>query len=145
MLFIFSKKTDDRNLITISDLLKLLLSDKRQPVPMMEVHGPSVTYSLFCDIDMLFCLKSHAWPNIAKHWLVRFRPSGWPSPDIIPNIVSQGCLLVPVWSKSAYSEGNYLNGDLAFLFRKKTIGPSFKSHAIALLCVVENLVKGNTK
>ena len=37
-----------------------------------------------------------AWPEPAMEWLVRPRPSGWPSPDLIVDIFESGCHLAPV-------------------------------------------------
>ena len=37
-----------------------------------------------------------AWPEPAMEWLIRPRPSGWPSPDLIMEIFDSGCHLAPV-------------------------------------------------
>ena len=37
-----------------------------------------------------------AWPEPAMEWLVRTRPSGWPSPDLVQEIFDSGCHLAPV-------------------------------------------------
>ncbi|XP_078365083.1 uncharacterized protein LOC144649472 [Oculina patagonica] len=37
-----------------------------------------------------------AWPEPAMEWLVRPRPSGWPSPELVQEIFDAGCHLAPV-------------------------------------------------
>ena len=37
-----------------------------------------------------------AWPEPAMEWLVRSRPTGWPSPDLVMEIFDSGCHLAPV-------------------------------------------------
>ena len=37
-----------------------------------------------------------AWPDPAMEWLVRPRPSGWPSSDLVQEIFESGCHLAPV-------------------------------------------------
>lgn len=37
-----------------------------------------------------------AWPEHAMEWLVRPRPSSWPSPDLIQDIIESGCHIAPV-------------------------------------------------
>lgn len=37
-----------------------------------------------------------AWPEAAMEWLVRPRPSGWPSSDLVMEIFDSGCHLAPV-------------------------------------------------
>ena len=37
-----------------------------------------------------------AWPEPAMEWLVRPRPSGWPSSDLVMEIFDSGCHLAPV-------------------------------------------------
>ncbi|XP_078365088.1 cyclic GMP-AMP synthase-like receptor 2 [Oculina patagonica] len=37
-----------------------------------------------------------AWPEPAMEWLIRQRPSGWPSPELIQEIFDAGCHLAPV-------------------------------------------------
>ena len=38
----------------------------------------------------------NAWPEPAMEWLVRPRPSGWPSPERVQEIFDSGCHLAPV-------------------------------------------------
>lgn len=36
-----------------------------------------------------------AWPEPAMEWLVRLRPSGWLSPELVQEIFDSGCHLAP--------------------------------------------------
>jgi hypothetical protein len=59
-------------------------------------HGPSISNSS-CgdDIDLVPCLKCESWPKIARAW----KCFGWPSQEMINEIVKQGCYIVPVGIK----------------------------------------------
>ena len=37
-----------------------------------------------------------AWPEPAMEWLVRSRPCGWPSSELVQEVFDSGCLLAPV-------------------------------------------------
>ncbi|CAG2244021.1 unnamed protein product [Mytilus edulis] len=59
------------------------------------------------DLDLVPCLKSATWPKIASEWIQRKRKYGWPSQEIINDMESQGCHLVPT---SAITElCNFIN------------------------------------
>ena len=45
-----------------------------------------------------------AWPEPAMEWLVRSRPSGWPSPDLVQEILNSGCHLAPVGRGTRFEE-----------------------------------------
>ena len=63
-------------------------------------HGPSISSSC-CgnDIDLVPYLKCESWPEITIEWICRKRCFGWPSQEMINEIVKQGCYIVPVGSK----------------------------------------------
>ena len=44
------------------------------------------------------------WPERAKDWLVRFRPNGWPSPELVQDILERGCHLAPVGRGKRFGE-----------------------------------------
>src|SRR6218665_1722530 len=44
--------------------------------------------------DMVFSVQCPYWPSEAQEWVTRHRPHGWPSKDLIDEIVSEGCFLV---------------------------------------------------
>ena len=66
----------------------------------MFLHGPSISISP-CgdDVDIVPYLKCESWPVIAREWICRKRCFGWPSQEMINEIVKQGCYIVPVGSK----------------------------------------------
>ena len=45
-----------------------------------------------------------AWPEPAMEWLVRPRPSGWPSPELVQEIFDSGCHLAPVGRGNRFEE-----------------------------------------
>ena len=45
-----------------------------------------------------------AWPEPAMEWLVRTRPSGWSSPELVQEIFDSGCHLVPVGRGKRFEE-----------------------------------------
>ena len=65
------------------------------------IHGPARTFHCgqhaTSERDHITVFKyPKAWPEMAMEWLVRPRPSGWPSPDLVPEIFDSGCHLAPV-------------------------------------------------
>ncbi|CAC5389053.1 unnamed protein product [Mytilus coruscus] len=91
-----------------------------------EPHGPAMSAST-CgeDFDLVYCIKSVNWPNIASEWVIRKRKYGWPSQEMIQNIQSQGCHLVPVSSKvdARLTEDNEWR--LSFSFAERELVHSF--------------------
>ena len=45
-----------------------------------------------------------AWREPAMEWLVRSRPSGWPSPELVQEIFDSGCHLAPVGRGNRFEE-----------------------------------------
>ena len=45
-----------------------------------------------------------AWPEAAMEWLVRPRPSGWPSSELVQEIFEAGCHLAPVGRGKRFKE-----------------------------------------
>lgn len=103
----FSTLTANGNLISNKEFFNTGWSYDVNEVNIFEIHGPCTSDPVLVNHDLANCLKCHSWPTIAKQWLLRFRPSGWPSQKIVSEIISQGCLLVPVGSKSSCSEGHF--------------------------------------
>lgn len=114
------------------DLYDFLLDEFSFMEPVLEVHGPSFCFPKLMDIDIVTCIKCYTWPSVARKWISRFRPTGWPSDDIISNSFSQGILLVPVGSKSACGESNPLEWRFSFSLVEKLLVHSF-NHC-QLLC-----------
>ena len=46
--------------------------------------------------DYVPCLHCVKWTTLAEAWAVRKRPADWPQQEIISEIVSEGCYVVPV-------------------------------------------------
>ena len=72
----------------------------------IEQHGPAATAhmggmgmtgtDLPSEIDMVFAVPYPVkWPSVAKEWLTRKRPSGWPAHNLIQEIKEDGCTLIP--------------------------------------------------
>ena len=59
---------------------------------------PAITTELLNnkEIDFVASLHCDTWPSAAEEWPHRHRPSGWPTPDLIQEVMSHGCELVPV-------------------------------------------------
>ena len=64
------------------------------------VKKPSISSSS-CgyDCDFVPYLKCESWPEIAREWICRKRCFGWPSQEMINEIVKLGCYIVPVGIK----------------------------------------------
>lgn len=124
--------TDHGNVIASDDFMNFLYSKEERDHALTEIHGPSLSHSLFSEVDIVHCLKCHTWPNVAKKWLLRYRPSGWPSHDIISKVVTAGVLLVPIGSKSSNNEGNPLEWRFSFSLSEKLLVSSL-NHC-QLLC-----------
>src|SRR6218665_2521454 len=62
-----------------------------------EVNGPAVTadvgWSAFT-FDKVYSVRCPYWPPEEQEWRTRYRRHGWPSKDLIDEIVSDGCFLV---------------------------------------------------
>ncbi|XP_063411863.1 uncharacterized protein LOC134694746 [Mytilus trossulus] len=112
------------NIIASDDFLDYISTKEELNDALSEIHGPSLSHSFFSEIDIVPCLKCHTWPSVAKQWLLRYRPSGWPSHDIICKVVTEGVLLVPVGSKSSSSEGNPLEWRFSFSLSEKLLASS---------------------
>ena len=79
----------------------------------MTSHGPAVTATMagpglfgtsivFEGIDMVFAVPYPLpWPDLAKEWVNRRRPSGWPSQKLVNDVIADGCTLVPKGSKGS--------------------------------------------
>ena len=73
----------------------------------VELHGPSVTLldtkgSL--DRDLCIAIRFSDWPDPAKDWPTRKRPSGWPNDALINDVVQHGHFMVPVGQRGRFHE-----------------------------------------
>ena len=70
----------------------------------IRIHGPAI-FTPFYDSgcfykmssrDEVFCIRCLSWPSEAIEWVRRRRENGWPSKEMISDLVKIGCDLVPV-------------------------------------------------
>ncbi|KAK3095010.1 hypothetical protein FSP39_009130 [Pinctada imbricata] len=91
------------------------------------VQGPVVTtWSDTVEVDNAICLKSDEWPQVAKDCIYRLHKRGWPSTDVLEEMVKYGCILVPIGAKE--SQFHNLQWRLSFSMAEKTLCHSM-SHA----------------
>jgi len=60
-------------------------------------HGPAITSALGLSalaFDNVYSVQCPYWPSEAHEWQTRHRSHGWPSKDLIDEIVKEGCFLV---------------------------------------------------
>ncbi|KAJ8304711.1 LOW QUALITY PROTEIN: hypothetical protein KUTeg_018294 [Tegillarca granosa] len=84
-------------------------------------HGPCALYDIGfnIEVDTLICLSCNTWPRVATEWIARVRINNWPSPDLISDIVRDGCLLVPIGNPN--SQESYLEWRLSFSLAEKNL------------------------
>ena len=75
--------------------------DGQSSVSSYELHGPvrklqSHGFPCFEEDQTGVFKYPIAWPEPAMEWLVRPRRSGWPSPELVQEILESGCHLAPV-------------------------------------------------
>ncbi|XP_052085904.1 uncharacterized protein LOC127723365 [Mytilus californianus] len=117
----YPTRTMNGKYLSNRDLFDFLFDSLGSMESLYEVHGPSFCIPRLMDIDNVICIRCHAWQSVARQWLSRYRPTGWPSEYIISNALLQGILLVPVGSKSACGEGNPLEWRFSFSLVEKLL------------------------
>ncbi|KAK3092559.1 hypothetical protein FSP39_004431 [Pinctada imbricata] len=61
------------------------------------IHGPCQSGTIgILEFDVAYCFPCCTWPDIANDWVIRDRSNGWPSCEMIRNIVGNCCHVVPV-------------------------------------------------
>ncbi|KAK3088872.1 hypothetical protein FSP39_024842 [Pinctada imbricata] len=62
------------------------------------LHGPclSIDMETQLDNDFAFVLKQDTWPTLARGCVHRLVKRGWPSNDVLLEILKNGCLYVPI-------------------------------------------------
>ena len=64
------------------------------------IHGPCVSGVIgTVEYDHAHCLKSDTFPKAAINSIIRLQKRGWPSPQVLQDIVTEGCLFVPISAK----------------------------------------------
>ncbi|KAK3088686.1 hypothetical protein FSP39_022422 [Pinctada imbricata] len=91
------------------------------------IHGPCQSETIgYHEYDYAYCIPCYAWPDIANGWVNRERSNGWPSCEMIHNIVGNGCHVVPVgYPDSPYAD---LEWRISFSVAERTLMHSF-NHA----------------
>ncbi|XP_063448045.1 uncharacterized protein LOC134727596 [Mytilus trossulus] len=108
----------------------------------MEPHGPAMSASTFGDeFDLVYCIKTVTWPNIASEWVFRKRKYGWPSQEMIQSIQSQGCHLVPVSSKVDARTTEEIEWRLSFSFAEKELVHSFSHTQLLVYGLLKLILK----
>ena len=103
-------------------------------------HGPSIsTSSCGDDIDLVPCLKCESWPEIAREWICRKRCFGWPSQEMINEIVKQGCYIVPVGSK--VDNGSDNEWRLSFSLAEKNLIFTFNHTQLMIYGMLKIILK----
>lgn len=66
-------------------------------------HGPcaSILDNPDVEIDLATAFHCPDWPDIARDWITRSRPHGWPTASMIDSIVKGGCHVVPIGDKTS--------------------------------------------
>ena len=110
------------------------------------VHGPCLS-SKDETMDIAFCFHFHSWPRQAEQWIYRHRPGQWPPEILIDNIVTYGCILVPIGPKEI--ENSELLWRISFSMAEKQLSHSMNYTQIlcyALLKLsLKNIIDRNDK
>ena len=111
------------------------------------VQGPALSGALwgpdFIDTDFVTCLPCPEWPTQAEEWITRRKPSGWPSEQLIHQIVSGGCYVVPV----AHAHSSFPQFDWRYSFSKAEVllANSLSFHQKNIYILFKLLAKQATK
>ncbi|KAK3093067.1 hypothetical protein FSP39_010664 [Pinctada imbricata] len=88
------------------------------------IHGPcqSQTFGTV-EYDFAYCIPCCTWPDIANDWVIRERSNGWPSCELIQNIIHNGCHVVPIGdADSPYADHEWR---ISFSVAERTLMHSF--------------------
>lgn len=123
-MLLYSTVTHQNDLYISSVKFRILTHDLLVTLPIFvdsaKLHGPcSKLYDDNTEQDFAHCFFCQYWPQTALVWIERCRQNGWPVQNIINKIISNGCHVMPVGSKSNCIE-NELEWRLSFLKQNKT-------------------------
>lgn len=94
---------------------RLLRTSNFQP------HGPCVNSIMNgYEFDLGNCFYSSHWPQTAFAWITRCQQRGWPDQTVLREIISNGCHVMAIASKSN-SKWNELEWRLSFSQAKKKL------------------------
>ncbi|KAK3082639.1 hypothetical protein FSP39_001189 [Pinctada imbricata] len=113
------------------------------------IHGPCQSQNLVgYEYDHAQCIRCTFWPDAANGWISRNLSNTWPSPEIMQNIILNGCHAVPVGDQaSPYCEHEWR---ISFSVAERTLMHSlnhtqFLTYNFLRLClkrVIEKKVPG---
>ncbi|XP_062608357.1 uncharacterized protein LOC134270184 [Saccostrea cucullata] len=94
------------NKVYISTLIRdliVLAVNMGSNSPHWFLHGPCCSNvlrlgDLSVYMDFAFSFHSHHWPTISLPWIQRCRTQGWPSEDVVSDILNGGFHVVPIGS-----------------------------------------------
>ncbi|KAK3093515.1 hypothetical protein FSP39_016669 [Pinctada imbricata] len=91
------------------------------------IHGPCQSSNIgYKEFDFAYCFPCCTWPDVANDWVIRDRSNGWPSCEMIRDIVGNGCHMVPVGDPDTpYAD---LEWRISFSVAERTLMHSF-NHA----------------
>ncbi|KAK3093950.1 hypothetical protein FSP39_022199 [Pinctada imbricata] len=89
-----------------------------------QIHGPCHSGTIGTDVfNHAYCIPCYTWPDIANEWIIRERSYSRPSCEMIQNIVSNGCHVVPIGDPdSPYSDHEWR---ISFSVAERTLMHSF--------------------
>lgn len=104
----FSNQTIDRYLsseIFRNKNFQFLLTLPKVSTWNLQSHGPVANFNIKgTDIDFGTCLHSLNWPQTAYPWIDRCIKKQWPVKSVLKTILSNGCHVMPVESKTDSDE-----------------------------------------
>jgi hypothetical protein len=69
------------------------------------IHGPCATGKIGeYEFDSAYCFRSDFWPITADEFKTRCRQQGWPAPNVLDDIIGDGCHVVPIGQKGSSNE-----------------------------------------
>ncbi|KAK3101386.1 hypothetical protein FSP39_003168 [Pinctada imbricata] len=94
------RKLGQEYYMSSNKLVELLSSVNNRNGVSFRPHGPCISSTIEAtDLDLAITLSSETWPMEAVGCVQRLLRRRWPSDDVITNMVSDGCLFVPVGCK----------------------------------------------
>ncbi|KAK3093198.1 hypothetical protein FSP39_012529 [Pinctada imbricata] len=105
------------------------------------IHGPCESGTIGdVEVDLAFCIPCYTWPDIANNWVNRDRSYEWPSPEMIENIIHNGCHVVPVGDPdSPYCDHEWR---ISFSVAERTLMHSFNHAQFLVYNLLRLTLKG---
>ncbi|KAK3086607.1 hypothetical protein FSP39_020994 [Pinctada imbricata] len=76
-----------------------VIKETFMPHSFAQEHGPCKSFKHYIEIDMAYTLRCPFWPTQAMSFVTRSIERGWPSYQVLKDVMNDGCLLVPISSK----------------------------------------------